>query len=403
MHYKTIRIEGFEIQKLLSQCLKEGIRLKNVRILNDCEFLADIDGKDWSRLTRLAGSKYRLSVTREKGFKPLILRILSNRSAIAGFILFLVIVFLQTSFISEIRVYGYESLTEREILAHLKEAGLFVGCSRSIDPDRVEIEMYRSLDTISWIGITFKGGLAEVTVVEGTEPVDRVEDGQPCHIVAAKEGYIEKIIAREGKEAVVKDDFVRVGDVLISGILEIEDKTYSRDPDSVIYRYVHAEGEVYAKTVYRFICYQETHNLEKRKTGRSIPGIRLTLGNRTWNTSGLIAPFDTSLYEEKKILDLIWPFPVEIAVNRVWELELYREKRTREQIEKQAKRQTRELIRNNIPASAQILNKSLKFLPEENIIKVTIMIEALEQIGAKRAFIPREIPPDLTQDQNDPQ
>ena len=75
----------------------------------------------------------------------------------------------------------------------------------------------------------------------------------------------------------------------------------------------------------------------------------------------MIAPFDTSLYEEKKILDLIWPFPVEIAVNRVWELELYREKRTREQIEKQAKRQTRELIRNNIPASAQILNKSLKF------------------------------------------
>jgi similar to stage IV sporulation protein len=391
MHYKTIRIEGFEIHKLLSQCLKEGIGLKNVRILNDCEFIADISGKDWVRLTRLAGSKYRLSVTRERGLKPLAIRILSNRSAIAGFILFLLVIFLQTSFISEIRVYGYESLTEREILEHLQDAGLYVGCSRSIDPDRVEIEMYRSLDVISWIGISFKGGLAEVTIVEGTEPVDRVEDSQPCHIVAAKEGYIEKTIAREGKEVVAKDDFVRVGDVLISGILEIEDKTYSRDPDSAIYRHVHADGEVYAKTVYRFICYQETHNLEKRKTGKSIPGIRLTLGNHTLNTSGLLAPFDTSVYEEKKILDLLWPVPLELAINRVSELELYREKRTREQIEKQAKRQTRELIQNNIPESAQILNKSLKFLPEENIIKVIIMVEALEQIGQKRAFIPQSL------------
>lgn len=63
-------------------------------------------------------------------------------------------------------------------------------------------------------------------------------------------------------------------------------------------------------------------------------------------------------------------------------------------MEKQAKRQARQLIQENVPQSAQILNKSLKFLPEENIIKVTIMVEALEQIGEKKPFIPQDVPRD---------
>lgn len=93
MHYKTIRIEGFEINRLLSQCLKEGIGLRNIRILSHCEFTADVSGKDWVRLTRMAGSKYRLTVTREKGLKPLLIQMLSNRSAVAGVILFIIILF----------------------------------------------------------------------------------------------------------------------------------------------------------------------------------------------------------------------------------------------------------------------------------------------------------------------
>ncbi len=391
MHYINIRVEGFEIHNLLSQCLKEGIRLSNVKILSDYEFTAEMDGGDWARLLRLAGSRYHASIEKEKGTKPFFLRLLSRRSTIAGLVIFLIIIFLQTSFISEIRIYGYERLTEREILESLREAGLFVGCSRSVDPEDVKIQMYRSLDNLSWIGITYKGGLAEVTIAEGTDPASREEDvekDRPCHIVAVKEGYIEKIIAREGGEAVVKDDFVHVGDVLISGILQIDDKTYSQDPDNVAYRYVHADGEVYAKTIYRFICYQEVYDLEKRTTGKGIPGVRLTLGTREFNTANLITPYKSSVYNEKRVFGFLWPFPLELAVNHVSELELYRTERTQEDIEKQGNGQVRELIKNHIPESAQILNKSLNFSPEENIIKVTVMIEALEQIGQKKAFAP---------------
>lgn len=387
MHYKSILAEGFEVHDLLSRCLKQNVTLKNIRVPDNCEFTADVKGKDWQRFLQITGNRYRVIVTKEKGFKPLITHILSRRMTLVGSLIFLTVVLLQTSFISEIRVFGYEKLTEREILKQLQEAGLYVGCSRSVDIDRVEIKMYRDFEEISWIGIELKGGLAEVTIAERPEPVVTVKNDEPCNVVAIKEGYIEKVIAREGKTSVNKDDFVHVGDVVISGILEIEDKTYSRGKGGPLFRYVHAEGEVYAKTVYRFICYQESNALEKKKTGKTVPGIRVSVGNSTFNTAVMIAPYEISVYEEKKILDLLWPLPVEFAVNRVSELTLCRTKRNQEEIEKEANRQARDLIKRHLPESAQILNKGLKFLPGENIIKVTILIEALEQIGQKKSFI----------------
>ncbi len=388
MHSMRFRAEGFDIHKLLSLCLKENIELQKISIRSSLEFTGEVRSRDWAALLRVAGSRYRITMIKEKGLTPTARRILKRGSTVAGIAVFLLFLFLQTTFISEIRVYGYEKLTEKEILTCLKDAGLYVGCSRKIDLDSVEISMYRSMDKISWIGITLNGGLAQVVIAEGTVPVETDQGDQPCHIVAAKEGYIEKAIAREGKEVVVKDDFVHVGDVLISGIIKIEDKTYSRGSQGVLSRYVQADGEVYARTIYRFICYQETRELRKEKTGRSMPGLRLTLGSHTWSTANLLVPYETSAYEEKELFKLFWPFPLELAVTRISELSLSEMEREPKEIEKQANRQARELIRDNIPGSAQIRNKSLKFLPGENIIKVTILIEALEQIGEKRPFIP---------------
>ncbi len=390
MHYITFRAEGFEIHILLSQCLTKNIYLKNIRINSDNELIADIMGSDWLKLNKIAGNRYRLIIVKERGIKPFAIKLFQKRSTIAGIIIFIALIFVQASFISEIRVYGYEEITEREILEQLQEAGLFVGGSRNVDLDNVEIKMYRSLDKLSWIGITLKGGLAEVTIAEGTDPIVPVDVNTPCHIVAGKEGYIEKIIAREGKEVVAKDDFVNVGDVLISGIIGVEDKTYSREPESLIYNYVHADGEVYANTIHRYIFYQEPYRIEKRKTGKVLYGIRIKIGTFTWSSSDLYLPYETSYCKEKTAFKIVWPLPLELKINEVYELELYRWERDEEEIVQYTNRQIREIIKDDLSESVQITNKSLKFLPEENIIKVIVLLEVLEQIGQKSTFIPTE-------------
>ncbi|HZK02533.1 MAG TPA: sporulation protein YqfD, partial [Anaerovoracaceae bacterium] len=354
MHYKKIRIEGFDIHKLLSLCLKENIILKNIRILSDYEFTASINNMDWGQFVYLTKNQYSVSIIKETAVKRF-LSLFASRCTVVGVILFIFIVMLQTFFIAEIRVYGYEKLTETEILETLADAGLYAGCSRFVDLDAVKLEMYRKLDYISWIGITLKGGLAEVTIAEGTLQETTVNEDQHCHIVAQKEGYVQKIIAREGKEVVKKDDFVNVGETLISGIIEIEDKTYSSDEESHSYRYVHADGQVYAKTIYRFVCYQEANTLEKKKTGKAIPGFKVKLGTRVFNTADLFVPYAVSSYRERRVLNIIRPFPIEIAVNDISQLKLYSKKKTEDEIKEWANWQVREAIRNNIPESSQIL------------------------------------------------
>jgi similar to stage IV sporulation protein len=383
-------VEGFEIQWLLTQCLKENICLQDINIIGNNEFTALVHQRDWGKLSAAAENRYRLVILGEKGIRPHGVRLLKRPITIVGIVLFVFIIFMQASFVSEIRVYGYEKITEREILEHLSNAGLFVGCSRSIDLDYIEIKMFQSLDNISWIGIVMKGGLAEVTIAEGSEPVENTNNDLPCNVVAKKEGYIEKVIAREGKESVVKGDFVNVGDIVISGIISIDDKTYTRDPENPAFTYVHADGQVYAKTIHRYTCFQERYEIEKRKTGKSIAGIGVRFGNFNWESSHIYNSYAASSYKEKSIVKMLWPFPVELTINKADELELYRSEKEEDDITALANIQIREYIKKNISDSAQILNKSLNFSSRENIIKVVILLEVLEEIGEKKP-IPSQV------------
>ncbi|NLY70237.1 MAG: sporulation protein YqfD [Clostridiales bacterium] len=388
MHYITVLVEGFDPQKLLSLCLKEGIALWNIHIRSDLEMTLKLEAKDWKKFMRLKGNRYRVTILSEKGIKPLLKRAFSNKTALIGVALFIFLIYFQSLFISEIRIYGYKSYTEREIREKLKYAGLYEGCSKSIDLDKVEIDMYKQFEDLSWIGIELKGNLAEVTIVEGTKPIPIVDKEQPCHIVAAKEGYIEKTIAREGKGVVEKGDFVREGDLLITGMIPIEDKTYTQDPENPGYRYVHADGEVYAKTIYRFVYYQEKEELHKDLTGREMPGFSIRIGDLTFNSADIFRPFNSAIYEETVLINTVRPFPIEFATNKQKEVKLRKQTRDHKDIEKRAKQQLREAIKEYIPESAQILNNSLKFSEEENIIEVVIMVEALEDIGKKIIFKP---------------
>ena len=84
MHKITIRVEGFDLQKLLSLCLEEGIPLWNIRILGDLEITMALEATDWQRFLKVAGNRYRVTIISEKGLKPLLRRILSKKSTLVG-------------------------------------------------------------------------------------------------------------------------------------------------------------------------------------------------------------------------------------------------------------------------------------------------------------------------------
>lgn len=129
-HYKIVKIEGFSIQKLLTECAKSDIVLRDIHILNDMEIIMTLMDWDYDKLLKIVKNKYRVTILSEKGYKPLFKKIFNKKSTIIGLILFALLMYYQSSFVSEIRVYGYETFTEAAVRDSLRGAGFYEGCSK---------------------------------------------------------------------------------------------------------------------------------------------------------------------------------------------------------------------------------------------------------------------------------
>ena len=395
-----IRVEGFEHQKLLSECIKNDIPMRDIHPESDVEMTLTIMEADLQEFSRLARNRYKITVLKEYGYKPAARKLFGNKSTIAGLVIFALILFYQSTFVSEIRVYGYEKYTEAQIRESLREAGLYEGCSKSVDLEKVKLHLYRELDNITWIGVKYIGNLAEVTIAEGVVTPKPVDKSKPCHIVADKEGFVDKIIAREGVVAAMPGTYVKPGDVLISGIVPIKSTAYGTPEASLTERYVHAAGEAYVKVPYRMVFYQEKYEYEKKLTGRNLYGVRLELGDFKLNTAKLLYDYSNSVYTEKTLFRFIRPIPVMLGIVRIDEVEVIRRERAPEAVAKEANRQVRQAIREKIPEKSQILNKSLKFYSGENIIGVAVMLETLEKIGTEKEIVIGNPTDRGTEDQN---
>ncbi|MGI6752555.1 MAG: sporulation protein YqfD [Anaerovoracaceae bacterium] len=379
-----IKVEGFEQQRLLNECLKQGIGISKIRIISNVEMSLTVDGSDWERFYRLFRNRYRITIVRNYGIVPFLRKLCAKKSIWAGMLILLFLLIYQGMFISEIRIYGYERITEEQLREELRHAGLYEGAKKSLDPNLVEIEMFKMHDDISWIGIKYVGSLAEVTVVEKRLIEEETDKNHPCHIVAKKEGYIQKVIPREGLQAVETGDFVRKGDIVITGMMPITDTTYSTDPQIMNYNYVHAEGQVLAKVIYRHEFFQEAKESIKKPTGRRIPGFILKIGQFSLDSNRIFNLYDISVLKRKTLIDSIIPIPVNLKLTMEEEVTISSRKRDKESIERQVREQIRWWAKDNLTEKTQILNNSLKFSVEENIIVVTVITEALEEIGLEQ-------------------
>lgn len=386
-HYLQIRIEGFKQQEFISECMKKKITLRNVKIKNNIEMTLKIKTEDFEMLKSIGKNKYKFTIISEGGYINILNRVLNNKARICGILLFIFIVYFQTLFISEIRIYGYEAFTEREIRECLKEGGLFEGCKKGGDIDKLKLSLYDKLGNVSFVGISLKGCLAEVKIVEGTINLEKVDKSKPCDVVASKEGYVYRVVPIEGIRSADTGTYVKKGDVVISGTVPIKSTAYGQPESSLTERYVHAEGSVLAKIPYRFVYNQSTFEIVKKNTGKFFLALDVGIGDKKICTSNLFNPYEVSSVDTIKTFKGIRPFPFSISLSKVNEVELQQRKRSKEEIEKEVNKLARQDIKEKLPENAQILNKSLYFGQEKNIIEVSVMLESLQEIGTEQEIV----------------
>lgn len=337
-----LKIEGFNIHRLLSEMMRRRIEMRDIKYVSETEMEMATSITDYYRIKKLVGKKYRIEILNETGYIPLIKKLKLRKATMIGLAFFFILLYYQSLFVSEIRIYGYEHFTESEIRQVLEEAGFHEGARKLRTKDemnKVKLHMFNRLDRLSWVGITYDGTLAEVTIVEGNDWKEVTDTSVPCDVVADKSGYIASISVTQGIMMVDEGTYVSPGDVLISGVMPLNSTAYGMPGSEITERYVHADGDVEIYVPHHFKFQIRDGILDENAEKSIITAVR-----------------------EKNESD-------EEFVKRI------------------ADKEIRRYMKENVSETAVLTNKGLNFEVKENIIEVYVLLETLEKIGIKQEIM----------------
>ncbi len=211
-------------------------------------------------LRECQGAELEVRLVSEQGFPALLKRYRRRVGIALGVLLSAAIIALSGTVIWDIRIEGNIRLEEAEVREALEECGLTLGkVRRRLNTDAIENRVMIESDDISWISINIIGTVAEVQIRE-TEVIPKADELYgAANIVAAKDGYIEYFEDTRGNIIAEIGDYVREGELLVSGLYE---------SDVGGRYYTSAKGRVMARTESEFAVSVPFEYQKKVYTGR---------------------------------------------------------------------------------------------------------------------------------------
>ena len=224
-------------------------------------------------------------------------------------------------------------------------------------------------DKLEWLEIT-RVGSTYVVNVEKRIINEMDTDDTPQDIVALKNAIILKIEAKEGSIVKKLNDYVKKGDVIVTGSITHNDEVVDL---------VRADAIIYGETWYNVHVSYPYAYYEKTYTGNSKKRLSITLFNKKINL------FDNSEYKEEEILEqkiLYHKFlPFSFSLETVKEVVIRDEVYTPEEAAMMAISEAKEKILSTLPKDSKILSqKKLKIIVNDSTIEVDVFFKVYENI-----------------------
>lgn len=394
-HRIRVRIEGFRTDKLIDRAFRKGIAFKELKVVSDTELVAWIAADDLQALKKLAKSTYRITTMCDAGTGKRLSAMRSRPFTAIGVIITAAVIILRSLVVMTISVDGYKAIPEQSLRQCMSEAGIYEGAFRpSINWDKARSSLYETFPQITWIKLGYDGMTVCLDIAETEDKAGKTDgikadsdsgsdagsdsdsdvnfdfDSEATEIgremrggvlrytdlTAAKSGYVEGIEPLWGEARVEPGDYVKKGQILIGGCIPIEPTTF--DENAAKEYYVKSRGEVWARVPYRLSFAQE----------RYISAASFTEGKEK----------DGEMNEREKNAK-----SAEKGIATV----VNRRERTTAEISAKAEQQIRLWAKENLPESAEIINKSLNFTAKGNIIEVGVTLEVRQEITEEQEII----------------
>ena len=307
-------------------------------------------------------------IKQKKGLPFFLWQIKTNWTFYSGFVLFLFLLSVLSSFVWEIQFRGQCTYTKETLMKTVNSLQIYRGMKRSnLVCDDIEKSIREIYPDISWVSAEEKGSLLVISIKEAEKEMEREKGGRPCHLVADYDGVVKKISVNRGIALVKQGQHVKKGQVLISGILPI-----TGDDDTVVEKVpVVAKGDVEIYVEQDVIEDIPEQTSEKKYTGRTLKKYEYQLGDQSICIKNPIKRFNksckydiiTTVFAEKKLQ----PFDLSLK-KRTYDYREYRwstKKRTKNDIGQVGKKIYQRYLRKLKEAGYELVTHTAKIRNSE--------------------------------------
>lgn len=216
----TIDVTGEHIEQFINEITKEGIAAWDLKPLSNGKLRLKVQvGQFFELRPILKRTGCRSRIQKRTGLPFLVSRLWKRKGFIAGFIMFACLIVALSSIVWDVQVKGNDKIANEDILRIAEEEGLhrYQWIYALQSQDKLAAHLTRKLPGVSWVGVSREGTKFVIEIVEASEP-KKVDLVSPRHLVSKNDAVISHIYAERGQPQVKKNDRVKKGQILISGL-----------------------------------------------------------------------------------------------------------------------------------------------------------------------------------------
>ncbi len=376
-----VRIEGKNPHRFFLSLVKMHLEFLQVKEENDY-LEVWVDEKNYERLIDIK-TIYEIKLVKIKGIKAVTEEIKKKKFFFISLIVGLFLLLFLSNIIFDVEVVHTKKEIRDLLYEELDNYGIkrlhFCISFEKKEKIREEI-LEKHKDTLEWIEIE-RVGTKYIVRVEERKLNKEEEPLEIRDIVAKKDGLITKIESSKGEIVAKKNQYVKKGDLLITGAIHNKEE---------VKEYVASTGTVMAETWYKVTVSMPLSYHEEKKTGNKKQLLGITFLNHHFSL------FDFKPYKDKKreekalIKNSLFPLSIDWVTEE--ELEVIDQHYIKEEAVEEAKKRASEKLLSSLGKNDRILfQKDLKITEEDSKIIVEVFLKVEEDITAYQKITPTDM------------
>ncbi|HEX7063938.1 MAG TPA: sporulation protein YqfD [Bacillales bacterium] len=378
-----IEVRGRRAEQFINRCIEHEVNVTDIKRTDEQSIICTIQSQDVRKLRPLLRqSDCKLHIAGRKGWPFFLNKLSFKKGFVAGILLFAAVLFMLSNMLWRIEITGTDPETAHEIRKVLDKLGVERGEFQFSLPAKEDIQhaIADQIDQVAWVGANLNGTTYRFNVLEKEIPEEE-KALTPRNLVAEKEAVIYDIYVEQGVAKVQPDEYVKKGDVLISGV--IGEKKHRK--------VVPAKGKVLGETWYESEITVPLVTELKTYTGKSYTKHAVYIFGFRIPVWGFSKPdFDKYDVKLKKtpMKFLGWTLPISYETKKYLQTDKVKREYTRKQATAKAKQLGKEDLLNQLDQNARIKSqKVLRETVDNGKVKVLMYYTVIEDITVEQPLI----------------